>query len=112
VNVGRGDDSYDPRQFIRANLWTYAKSVPEHPHEYLPAQRATDPDEFRRFCQWVNRAGEPGTFTFAGRTHTYRYSQVDERLYWVSRSPWGSSLLVNRRLASPPPDPQLRFDLS
>jgi hypothetical protein len=89
---------YDPRPFIRANTWTFAKSVPSHPHEYLVGTRATDPDAFAELCAWINRTGTRAPFTFGGRTHTYAYATVDEWVYWVSRGA-GRALLVNRRRA-------------
>jgi hypothetical protein len=94
------DDDYDPRPFIASQVWTYAKTVPEALHEYLPAQRATDFAEFKKMCDWVNKTGTPGFFTFDGKRRRYKYSDpIDGMIYWVSRSPWGSSLLLNRRRA-------------
>ena len=62
------DPEYDPEPFIRANRWTFAKTVPEHPHEYLVSNLSTDPDEHFRVVRWVNAHGEPGRYTFGGRT--------------------------------------------
>jgi hypothetical protein len=103
---------YDPRGFIQAQTWKFAKSVPQHPHWYLPAERATDFEDFKTMCAWVNRTGTPATFEGDGKGHRYKYAgPIDGWLYWVSRSPWGRSILLNRRQVTPAPDPQLRLDV-
>jgi DNA invertase Pin-like site-specific DNA recombinase len=101
VRIAHGADGwladYDPEPFIAANRWTFAATVPDAPHDYLIGSRATDRDEFRRFCRWVNATGTPGSYTFEGRTRRYRYATVGQHTYWVSKVP--GDVALNRRRA-------------
>jgi hypothetical protein len=94
-------DDYDPRAFIAANEWAFARTVPDAPHWYLIAERSTDPDQHCQMVEWVNRTGLPGTF----QGNRYRYARMDDGFeYWVSRAPlWSESRapILNRRRAEP-----------
>ncbi len=82
-------DDYDPRPYIAAQTWVYARTVPDNPHEYLLAERTTDPDGHALMIAWVAQTGAPGTYA----NTRYRYAQVDDWVYWVSRPPrWGTEL--------------------
>jgi hypothetical protein len=90
---------YDPRPYIASQTWTFARTVPQHPHEYLMMKRSSDPEEHRRFMDYLDATGEPGEFW--GRT--WRYVTVDEWTYWTS----GPAFFINRRRAEPPKYRQL-----
>jgi hypothetical protein len=92
---------YDPRPFIAANTWTFAKLAPEMPHWYLAPDRATDPDEFRRMVAWIYATGVKRSFTFSARTYRYSYATVDEWEYWNTRFRGGQTLLNRRRADQP-----------
>jgi hypothetical protein len=49
---------------------------------------------------WVYATGEPRRFTWAGRTYTYRYAEVDEFTYWNTRG--GGGPMINRRPTDQP----------
>lgn len=43
--------------FIRGHRWTFAKSMPHIPHEYVVKERCRDPVEFERFVVHLRRVG-------------------------------------------------------
>jgi len=90
---------YDPRPYIARQRWTFAKTVPKHPHEYLLISASSDHAEHLRFMDWVNQTGEDGTFM--GRR--YRYRTVEGHTYWTSgliRPKAGpNDTILNRRRA-------------
>jgi hypothetical protein len=92
---------YDPRPFIAAQEWTFAKTAPEMPHWYVAPHQATDRDLFYEFSRWIYAIGEKRPFTFSARTYTYSYATVDEWEYWNTRFRGGQTL-VNRRRADRP----------
>ena len=84
--------------------WRTARTVENFPHAYY-VQPKDDAEEFFAFVTLINREGEPRSF---GKTR-YRYLEVGEHVYWVSRSWYDrGALIVNRRLAAD--DQGARFD--
>jgi hypothetical protein len=67
--------------------FTYAKTLPEHPHEYLvrswlnPEPRA----DFDRLCNLILKRGYQGAFWH----RTWVYLDLGEWRYWESRSFFG-----------------------
>ncbi len=89
------------RAFIAACRWTYAKTVPEHPHEYClrawlePEQQI----EFDWLAGLIAQHGYPGRFWNA----TWTYLDVDEHKIWQSRELFGDGPIVNRARLEPEP---------
>jgi hypothetical protein len=81
---------YDPRPFIAANTWVYAKTMPKNPHEYVVLRAATDWREQLRFGRWIRHWGE--TERFDGRP--YKYMDVDDHHYWVMSI---NDTIINRK---------------
>lgn len=93
-------DQPTPEEFDRARgliatcRWTYAKTVPEHPHEYAlrawlsPAGKA----EFDWFAGHIAEHGYSGRFW----NRSWVYLDVDDRKNWVSSELFGDGLIVNR----------------
>jgi hypothetical protein len=83
----------------------YAKTLPEHPHEYLV--RSWLPSdlqaEFDWFCRLIAKHGYRGTFW----QQTWVYLSVDEWRYWQSKSWFGDGgKILNRARASAPANPR------
>jgi hypothetical protein len=89
---------YDPRPYIAAHEWRYAKTRPANPHEYVVLVASSDPYEHLKFLEWVRRYGQ--VETWAGRE--YRYQEVDGWRYWALGP---NDTIINRRVA-PAPDPE------
>jgi hypothetical protein len=96
--------SFDPHAFVARVEWRQAKTVQEFPHAYF-VQPREDADDFLAFAALIRRQGEPRLF---GKTR-YRYLEVGEHVYWLSRSWYDrDALIINRRLAED--DQGARFD--
>jgi hypothetical protein len=96
--------SFDPHDFIARTDWKPARTVANFPHSYF-VQPKDDAEAFLAFVALVNREGEPRSF---GKTR-YRYLEIAEHVYWVSRSWYDrGALIVNRRHAAD--DQGARFD--
>jgi hypothetical protein len=96
--------TFDPIAFVGSVEWRPARTVERFPHAYL-VQPREDADDFHAFAALIRAQGEPRPF---GKT-TYRYLEVGEHVYWLSRSWYDrGALIVNRRLAAD--DQGARFD--
>ncbi len=93
----RGEDLTCARAFVARveARFRYAKTVPQHPHEYLvrswlaPELQA----DFDRFCQLIARHGYAGVFWH----QTWVYLDVDGWRYWESKSWFGEGgKILNR----------------
>jgi hypothetical protein len=89
---------YDPRPYIAAHEWRYAKTRPANPHEYVVLVASTDPYEHLKFLEWLRRHGS--IENWGGRE--YRYQEVDGWRYWALGP---NDTIINRRVA-PAPDPE------
>ena len=80
--------------------WTYAKTVPEAPHEYcLRAWLSPDHQaDFDWFAHLIEQHGYPGRFW----RQDWTYLDVDDRKYWQSRTIDGSGAIINRARLSEP----------
>ena len=84
------------RDWIEAQEWTFAKTVPDAPHEYVVCM---DPER-RRFLNWFVRYAAKHGYTgyFMGRR--YRYVRVGELRYWQN----GGRFMNRTRWADDPPE--------
>jgi 3'-5' exoribonuclease len=87
-----GEDLAFARAFIAACRFTYARTVPEHPHEYC-LRDWVDGEAFDRFAAMIAAHGYPGSFW---QQH-WTYLDVDGWKYWRSNTLDSSGgLIVNR----------------
>jgi hypothetical protein len=93
-------EDYDPRPYIAAQTWTFAKTMPTHPHEYCMLKGSTDWQEHLRFADWVRFYGQ--VERFQGRS--YRYCDVDGWHYWVLGP---NDTIINRARLEPAASVQL-----
>ena len=87
-----GDGLAFARSFIADCRFTYARTVPEHPHEYCLRDWANG-EAFDRFVALIAAHGYPGSFWH----QRWTYLDVDGWKYWRSNTLDGSGgLIVNR----------------
>jgi hypothetical protein len=74
------------RPFIAKSLWIYARTMPEHPHEYVLRRNSYidgREEEFVNFAELIRQYGYTGRF--------YRkklvYLNVDQHRYWSMGNP-------------------------
>ena len=97
----------EAKQFIADNKWTFAKSMPLVPHEYV-VRRNVDNDKFIGFVKLVRAEGEIRPW---GR-YRHTYLDIDGWCYWTMGAPLVVTIILNRaklneegKTAPPPPPP-------
>jgi hypothetical protein len=81
----------DLRNFAREAKWTFAKTMPQWPHEYILRDRV-DEELFDRFVRHVRANGHEEAFY----TETYIYFEEDGLLYWTMGEPIEETDIINR----------------
>ena len=81
----------DLRRFVEREEWTYAKTMPEWPHEYLVRERV-DADRFEALARHIRQYGFEGSFY----QRTITYFAEDGLLYWTMGDPLPETVIINR----------------
>ena len=79
------------KAFVDTEAWTFAKSMPEWPHEYL-VRGQFDAASFENLVRHIRQHGFEGRFY--GRVLTY--FAEDGFLYWTMGAPINETTIVNR----------------
>lgn len=84
----------EARAFVGTCRWTYARTVPEHPHEYCLRDWLTPQGrrDFDAFVALIARDGYTGRFW----RQQWIYLDVDGRKYWASRTLDKAGMIINR----------------
>ena len=79
------------RRFAAEERWTYAKTMPEWPHEYLVRQRV-DEDLFVRMVAHIRAHG------YEGRFYQMKITYFEEAglVYWTMGAPIAETDIINR----------------
>jgi hypothetical protein len=81
------------REYIARVRWTFAKTMPRHPHEYTVRQHRPEYDElFCTFVEMIRRYGYVKKWD--GRT--YVYLDLDGWSYWTMGNPISETTIINR----------------
>lgn len=91
----------DLREFIERNQWIYARTMPEHPHEYVVLQKCTLADSFFQFAMTIRRFGYDEYFF----SKKIRYFDVDRRRYWTMGDLLVTTCVLNRAMNTRPDIP-------
>jgi len=91
LNPGTTRFSEELRRFVDEETWTYAKTMPKWPHEYLVRDRVDE----RLFEQLVRHIRTQG---YEGRFYRKRITYYDEDglVYWTMGAPVDETVIVNR----------------
>ena len=81
----------DLRRFADGERWTYAKTMPRWPHEYLVRDRV-DAGLFERLVEHIRAHGFQGRFYHRAIT----YFEEDGLLYWTMGAPVNETTIINR----------------
>ena len=79
------------RRFANEEQWTYAKTMPNWPHEYLVRERVDD-ELFVRMVKHIRSNGYEGHFYQMKIT----YYDEDGLVYWTMGSPLDDTIIINR----------------
>lgn len=79
------------RAFVEREVWTFAKTMPVWPHEYLVRERV-DEGLFEELVRHIRAHGREGRFY----ARTLTYFEEDGRVYWTMGAPIEETTIVNR----------------
>ena len=79
------------KDFINKVNWTYAKTMPEWPHEYT-VRNKVDENLFIEMVKHIREFGYDGLFY---QTHL-TYFEVDSLVYWTMGYPIDETIIINR----------------
>jgi hypothetical protein len=87
--------------YLDTQEWTFAKTTPDHPHEYLLLRKSTDPWTHLRVIRLIRERGHERTWQPypRGPRSKSRYWLANNRLYWTM--PRDAETIINRREAGP-----------
>ena len=77
--------------FVDREKWTYAKTMPEWPHEYLVRERV-DESLFEQLVNHIRRHGYEGKFYRKAIT----YYEESGMVYWTMGAPVDETIIINR----------------
>ncbi len=106
----RGDAGFDSRAYIDSVTWTFAKTMPEHPHWYTVRRRVDQlPDDapadtaFDQMVSHIRTHGrtEPWRPAPDAPARLYTYLNIDDYDYWTLGAPIPVTTIINRRRISP-----------
>lgn len=91
--MNRGTESFSKelRNFVKEEKWTFAKTMPKWPHEYIVRGRV-DEALFERLVLHIRENGCEGPFY----DRTFIYYEEDGLLYWTMGAPLEETIIVNR----------------
>jgi hypothetical protein len=81
----------DLRAFVDSEEWTYAKTYPKWPHEYLVRDRVDTP-LFEALIRHIHKHGSDGRFYH----RVLLYFEEDGLLYWTMGGPVEEETIINR----------------
>ena len=79
------------REFIDSSQWTFAKTMPEWPHEYIVRERV-DENLFVRLVRHIRANGYEGKFYRKSIT----YYDNGGLVYWTMGAPLEETIIINR----------------
>ena len=79
------------RDFIDRETWTFAKTMPDWPHEYLVRERV-DEDLFVAMVEHIRAYGDEGRFYKKRIT----YFADNGMIYWTMGAPVEETIIINR----------------
>ena len=79
------------RDFIQSVQWTYAKTMPEWPHEYIVRERV-DQTLFVDLVKHIREYGYEGKFY----SKSIAYFDHEGMTYWTMGAPLADTIIINR----------------
>jgi hypothetical protein len=79
------------REFIVSSKWTFAKTMPQWPHEYIVREQV-DENLFEQLVRHIRANGFEAPFY----DEKYIYYEEDGMLYWTMGAPVNETTIINR----------------
>jgi hypothetical protein len=83
---------FDPVAFIERHPWTFAKTMPENPHEYIVRDNVQDDAGFDAMIRHIRQHGQPKVW----RKRVFLYWEHGGRVYWTMGWPLTQTIIINR----------------
>ena len=83
--------STELNDFVNGEKWTYAKTMPKWPHEYIVRERV-DEVLFEQLVIHIRKNGYEGKFYSKNIT----YYDKDGMTYWTMGAPLDETIIINR----------------
>ena len=80
------------RDFVESETWTFAKTMPVWPHEYLVRERVDNEKLFAQLIKRIRTEGYEGTFYRKPIT----YYDEGGMTYWTMGAPVEETIIINR----------------
>ncbi len=82
------------RAFVRDKKWTFAKTMPQAPHEYIVKGKLSAADQimFEKAAQFIRDAG----FICRYFKSAWQYYILDDYYYWTMGNPIPETTILNR----------------
>ena len=80
------------KEFIQFCKWTYAKTMPEWPHEYIVRDKVNNKELFVALASHIRKHGFEGRFY----NRVLIYFAEDGLLYWTMGEPIEETTIINR----------------
>lgn len=77
--------------FVESVEWTFAKTMPEWPHEYIVRKNVTE-KAFLTLASFIRTHGHEGPFY----DKTYIYFEENGLVYWTMGAPLEETIIINR----------------
>jgi hypothetical protein len=95
--IGEGDEyasmsAAELAGVVAANRWTYAKTMPQCPHEYIVRKNVADDTVFCRFVMTIRRHGNDEPYF----SKTHRYLDLGGFKYWTMGDWLPTTIIINR----------------
>lgn len=87
-------DIIEIEKFIDNHEWTFAKSMPKMPHEYICKDYLSNNEKllFEQIVQYIRDFGTPAYFF----KKQYIYLKVEDHYYWTMGNPIAETTILNR----------------
>ena len=79
------------RSFVWESKWTFARTMPQIPHEYTFRRDAKDEALFKRVVIHIREVGHQEKWGAI----TYTYLNIDGWQYWTMGAPLDQTILIN-----------------
>jgi hypothetical protein len=77
--------------FITTVKWTYAKTMPKWPHEYIVRDQVNE-ELFEELIHHIRANGSEGKFY----SNEYIYLEENGLVYWTMGAPVSETIIINR----------------
>lgn len=80
-------------ELVNSFKWTFAKTMPNNPHEYIVKHELKDPKEYERLYWYIY---DHPTIVWFWRK-PYKTATIGNYMYWIMSDDFNDSWIINRK---------------